>query len=85
MCHIWLLWFVSFVWLNQSHRINQKNQMNQTNQSNQPVLPLFRTRGPLDFRRAGIVFSQPASSLTLVSYSSGTGRFPSSTNDCDFL
>ena len=61
MCHIWLLWFVSCVWLNQSHRINQKNQMNQTSKSNQPVLPLFQTCGPLDFRRVGFVFPQPAS------------------------
>ena len=32
---IWLVWSVSFVWLNETNQMNQINQINKTNQINQ--------------------------------------------------
>ena len=46
------IWFVSFVWLNETHEMNPINQMNQTDQKNQmnqigrePRLRVSQSRG----------------------------------------
>jgi hypothetical protein len=55
-----VIWFVLFVWLNQTDQMNQINKTNQFDHPGVRVL-LTRTWGPLDFLQTGLVFPQPVS------------------------
>jgi hypothetical protein len=67
---IWFVWFVllSLVEPDQLDELNIPDEPDGPNTKRTAFLsilpgifPLSQTRGPLDFRRAGIVFSQPTS------------------------